>query len=346
MTTEEKAKIYDSLVESLETIIKARKKIGQSSIKIEDIEKLLPEKNSDEDIRKEIVSILKSSMGETFSPEKKKRCLDWVYKAVIPEKTNTSESIFNVGDIVRLKEGNGREWKIDKVCKDGYYSISSGKDDDFIKLDDSWEKVVKRKLKFKVGDWLTTNINGITYHVVGVDNGNYTLENSDVTCNYECELIDNNARLWSVDDIKEGDRIYYILDGEKGLGVVLNLLDNGTSLKIYSLLENGELVTRTFDKFSAYIRPCTKIEADRLIKIAESFLDDRKEDSDIVFTDSEEDARQPFIISSEEIDKAEVEAYNNALDKNEYSGDSPSYCDGFHDAIRFLMNKGVLWQTA
>ena len=50
MTAEEKAKNYDSLVESLETIIKARKKIGQSSIKIEDIEKLLPEKNSDEDI--------------------------------------------------------------------------------------------------------------------------------------------------------------------------------------------------------------------------------------------------------------------------------------------------------
>lgn len=346
MTTEEKAKNYDSLVESLETIIKFRKKIGHSSIKIEDIEKLLPEKNSDEDIRKEIISILKFNMGDSFCPKKMKRYLDWIYKAVIPEKTDIMESIFNVGGIIRLKEGNGREWTIDKVCKDGYYSISSGKDDDFIKLDDSWEKVVKRNPKFKVGDWLTTNINGIPYHVVGVDNGNYALENSDVTCNYECELIDKNARLWSADDVKEGDRIYYILGGEKGLGVVLNLLDNGTSLKTYSLLENGELVTRTFDKFSAYIRPCTKIEADRLIKIAESFLDNRKEDSDIVFAYRGNDARQTFKISSEEIDKAEAEAYNNALDKNEYSGDSPSYCDGFHDAIRFLMNKGVLWQTA
>ena len=346
MTVEEKAKIYDSLVESLETIIKARKKIGQSSIKIEDIEKLLPEKNRDEDIRKEIVSILKSSMGDTFSPEEKKRCLDWVYTAVIPEKANTIESIFNVGDIVRLKEGNGREWKIDKVCKDGYYSISSGNDDDFIKLDNSWEKVVKRNTKFKVGDWLTTNINGITYQVVDIDNGNYTLKNSDVVCNYECEITDNNARLWSVDDIKEGDRIYYTLDGKSELAIVLNLLNNGTSLKTFSLFGDGKLITRIFDKFSTHIRPCTKIETDRLLKNAESFFENREKNSNLVFTYSEDEARKSFMISAEEIDKAEVEAYNNALDKNEYSGDSPSYSDGFRDAIWFLVQKGVLYLTA
>jgi hypothetical protein len=82
------------------------------------------------------------------------------------------------------------------------------------------------------------------------------------------------------------------------------------------------------------------------LKNAESFFENREKNSNLVFTYSEDEARKPFMISAEEIDKAEVEAYNNALDKNEYSGDSPSYSDGFRDAIWFLVQKGDLYLTA
>ena len=49
---------------------------------------------------------------------------------------------FKEGDTIRLKEGDGKLWKIEKIREDGYTMIGHGLDEtDFLFLDDKWEVV-------------------------------------------------------------------------------------------------------------------------------------------------------------------------------------------------------------
>ena len=54
------------------------------------------------------------------------------------------EPKFKVGNIIRLKDGDGLEWTVEEVLNNGYYTIVCADRDDFIQLDDKWELVEQK----------------------------------------------------------------------------------------------------------------------------------------------------------------------------------------------------------
>ncbi len=62
----------------------------------------------------------------------------------IEQKPAMVEPKFKVGDIIRLKDGDGLEWTVEEVLNNGYYTIVCADRDDFIQLDDKWELVEQK----------------------------------------------------------------------------------------------------------------------------------------------------------------------------------------------------------
>lgn len=73
------------------------------------------------------------------------------------EHADKTEPKFKKGDVIRRKDGDGLEWTVEDLHKDGYYTIVNSDRDDFVYLDDNWELVEQKSAdkvepKFKVGD--------------------------------------------------------------------------------------------------------------------------------------------------------------------------------------------------
>ena len=102
---------------------------------------LFPElaESGDEKIRKEIIAVLKGEISYT-SEEDTQKYIDWLEKQG-EQKPAMVEPKFKVGDIIRLKDGDGLEWTVEEVLNNGYYTIVCADRDDFIQLDDKWELV-------------------------------------------------------------------------------------------------------------------------------------------------------------------------------------------------------------
>ena len=114
------------------------------------------------------------------------------------------EHKFKVGD--EIKTANEESLTITKIDEKGYWS-----EDLFIcDFDEEclWDLVEqkpidKTKSKFKQGDWII--FNGLTLQVKGVVKGFYITTSKDGITNGYDWSIDNAARLWTIQDAKDGD---------------------------------------------------------------------------------------------------------------------------------------------
>ena len=81
---------------------------------------------------------------------------NWLKKYIDVEKQceqkPTNEPKYKVGDIIRLKDGDGLEWTVEEVFNNGYYTIVCADRDDFILLDDNWELVEQKSTEWSEED--------------------------------------------------------------------------------------------------------------------------------------------------------------------------------------------------
>ena len=138
---------------------------------------------------------------------------DWLEKQG-EQKLAYNEPKFKIGDVVRLKYGDGLEWLVKEKHEDGNYTIACADRDEFVLLDDKWELVKqnlndKNEPKFHEGEWIihlgTENIYQVVAHIYNQDN-QYQLKYGDSYTVQDCADVDRCVRLYDVaKDAKDGD---------------------------------------------------------------------------------------------------------------------------------------------
>jgi len=138
---------------------------------------------------------------------------DWYVSKVDGKIRNIYHSVdkvepkFKVGDLIRLKNGDGLEWTIKEIHHDGYYTIVCEDRDDFIYLDDRWELVGKlvdkNGPKFKIGDWIVCEAGEYTstLQIIDIKSGYYWFHDDS----YLPVVDEDCLHLWTIQDAKDGD---------------------------------------------------------------------------------------------------------------------------------------------
>ena len=266
MTPEEKAKRYDEALKiakknymSAQDLCKDSK-IGILNVFKNTLERIFPElkESEDEKIRK---AIIKSLPKRGYLPQTSitvKNAIAWLEKQGEQksknESTDTCDSL-----IIKSKEFPASEKR-----DFGYFS----------------EPVDKVEPKFKVGDWIV--FNGLTLYIKEVVKGFYrTISKGDGIPNSYDWDIDNVARLWTIQDAKDGDVLCYEIKDE----LRIFIYEKGC-VHYHCCYYNGRLIT--VDSFFIvekylrdYIHPATKEQRDFLFsKMRETgckWDDDKKE---------------------------------------------------------------------
>ena len=265
MTIKEKAIAYDKALEIARQYWNDRAMPIGTNFKLE---RMFPElkESEDEKVEKAIFGMVYDSDNELWSSYdvSKSDVLDWLEKqgqqklvVIIPK--------FRVGD--EIKTANEESLTITKIDEKGYWS-----EDLFIcDFDEEclWDLVEqkptdKTKSKFKQGDWII--FNGLTLQVKGVVKGFYITTSKDGITNSYDWSIDNAARLWTIQDVKDGDVL--VLNNEVfiyahrkqmySIAVAHCFVDNASSFYL-----DGEFGYKEYGKT---ISPATKEQRDTLLK--------------------------------------------------------------------------------
>ena len=170
---------------------------------------------------------------------------------------------FKVGDVVRLKYGDGLEWLVKEKHEDGNYTIVCADRDDCVLLDDKWELVEQKpadkvKPKFEIGDLIT---NGI---LVGKIDRIYEWGYHVYFGDYYSDVPDvENWHKWTIQDAKDGD----VLAAHECL-VLFKEID-GLNIKCYCTYHymgcNPSFYVNTLQNKTAFY-PATKEQCDILMK--------------------------------------------------------------------------------
>lgn len=233
LSIEQKAKRYDEALEN------ARQLCAYPTSKpfISDLEDLFPElkKSDNESIRKALLEMVNDTKGDDL----------WInYNVHKEEATAWLEKQLNDKTIhlLRLKakayddakERISNAYNQNRVPIGFINEIFPG-----IKL---YEKQAEQKStdkvepKFKAGDWII--FNGITLYINEVVKGYYrTISKGGIPNSYDWD-IDNAARLWTLQDAKNGDVLYF----SNETIVIFKDLYNKDTFHSYCHIENG-----TFD---------------------------------------------------------------------------------------------------
>lgn len=197
LSIEEKAKSYDRALE----IAKAWCKLDNNDLSNDDLKILFPELKEESDDER-IINCIGMCLTDVNEQRFKdyntnfKACLEWLEKH--KEEKPTEKSTFEIGDIIRRKDGDGLEWAILNIENDRYYTIANADYDKVTILDDSWE-LVRKKSKFNEGDWVVTD--GITYRIEDVLEDGYNNSKQG----FISKEREDNMRLWTINDAKPGD---------------------------------------------------------------------------------------------------------------------------------------------
>ena len=96
------------------------------------------------------------------------------------------------------------------------------------------EKKVLEKIKpkFHVGDWIISTISGCVYKIIGLSCSEYEIMSDDYKTNLDIKIVDNNFKIWSIENAKDGDvlctyecgepKIVFILKGKTKKPYVLS----------------------------------------------------------------------------------------------------------------------------
>lgn len=130
------------------------------------------------------------------------------------------------------------------------------------------------KPKFKVGNWIV--FNGLTLYIYEIVDGYYkTVDNGyDIHCSYDWD-IDNIARLWTIQDAKDGDTLV-MYDIQDNIEWLFLYRPNPHKLHIYDprFYCHYDLKSNTFNKDTDYVsvavgtkfHPATKEQRDLLFQ--------------------------------------------------------------------------------
>lgn len=149
-------------------------------------------------------------------------------------------------ELKESEDENIRQWFIKYF--QGYKSNGIEKFDNVIKVDDilAWlerqgeqERANKVEPKFKIGDWVVfNNHHQSIYQVEKIENGYYILRHIRGGTFRVCVLHDECLRLWTLQDAKDGDVLYF----SNETIVIFKDLYNKDTFHSYCHIENG-----TFD---------------------------------------------------------------------------------------------------
>ena len=222
LSIEDKAKRYDEAIERAKSKIKNDKDHVLYEYDILDIFPELKE-SEDEKKRKEIISFLKSPfVNENITDEKVAPWIEWLekqgdntyswkpteeqYEALDyaynncpdTEMGNYVEGVLEtlIDDLYKLSEKQGEQ----KVTFTSIVETGNGGINALVTKELPTDKI---EPKFKVGDWIV--FNGFVLHIDEIVDGYYrTTSKGGITNSYDWD-IDNTARLWTIQDAKDGD---------------------------------------------------------------------------------------------------------------------------------------------
>jgi len=269
MTTEEKAKAYDEALE------KARAYHKSTCLRntLEALENIFPElaESDDETIRKELITHCRNIKCVTEEGAKKMaKWIAWLEKQGEQKSVDKVEPRFKVGDKVYALRDRF-ECTIESIDELTYYGDTTNFD---IKDQDNWKLVEQKPTdkvepKFKVGDWVVDNKNGIVKQILSYKHGVYKH-----TYGYSGKIFENEWRLWDITkDAKDGD----VLACESGWTCIFKSLNAGDTFSSYcfmdrtkSFFETGSechTLNEEFTKaYNGEIKPATKEQRDTLMK--------------------------------------------------------------------------------
>ena len=234
LSIEEKAKAYD---EALKRAIKHHDKDGLTLEQYETIDIIFPElkESKDERIRKEIINYIKTG---TYH----KDWLAWL------EKQGEQKPII---EMKSAEESLGIDSETyNKIVDECICSEQKPAD--------------KVEPKFKVGYWIV--FNGLTLYIKEVVKGYYrTISKGGIPNSYDWD-IDAIARLWTIQDAKDGD----VLVASDGSIFIFNSSDNdGCKFHVALTTDNKLVIDHKLKhhwKTSTAIHPATKKQRDTLTK--------------------------------------------------------------------------------
>ena len=190
---------------------------------ISDLQDLFPELNESEDkqIRKELIDYLKErKSGESYGQYvlRYDRWINLLEKQDESDETKAKEFLINKGYPIDTNDTFPTYEEMYNIIRNGLEQQSEQNNDD------------KYEPKFKVGDWIV--FNGLTLYINEVVKGYYrTISKGGIPNSYDWD-IDAIARLWSIENTKDGDvlctyecgepKIVFILKGKTKKPYVLS----------------------------------------------------------------------------------------------------------------------------
>ena len=273
MTQKQKAKAYDEAIERANELNYVSDK---DSLQRKTVEHIFPElrESEDEKIRKELIEFVKSRGGF------KQEYIAWLekqdknpYSGVSFEyngnvwgmcaRDNGVDILFNkklIQHISGEKQGEQKDILEDAILD----SNEDGLIAETIRYKNEKKLVDKVEPKFHEGDWIV--FNGLTLQVKRVVKGFYITTSIDSITNGYGWDIDNAARLWAIQDVKDGDVL--VLNNEVfiyahrkqmySIAVAHCFVDNAGSFYL-----DGEFGYKEYGKT---ISPATKEQRDLLFQ--------------------------------------------------------------------------------
>lgn len=233
LSIEQKAKRYD------EALGKARQLCDYPTSKpfISDLQDLFPElkeeerirEKEDEEVRKELMYVVKGLWEDNKLPtnlplfdSRVDKWIAWLEKQGESVETRAKEFLINKGYPIDTNGVFPTYEEMYNIIREGLEQQSEQNHDD------------KVEPKFKVGEWVV--FNGLTLLVNEVVQGYYrTISIGGIRYSYDWD-IDNVARLWTIQDARNGD----VLVCESGWTCIFKTLVNDETFGSYCFMDSTE----------------------------------------------------------------------------------------------------------
>lgn len=242
MTQEEKAKAYDKAVNKLKGLMAQG---VDPLIARADVQDFFPEirESEDEKIRKAIIEFFElQDDNTTYSLVPKKDILAWLEKQAEVESDN---------DDIEAEE---------KGIREAFNKIWDEKQGE-------WKPTDMVEPKFKVGDWIIHKDNkNIPIKIIEKIGMYYrTVDTVNYHHNMYIDYVNENYRLWTVQDAKEGDVLEFGDHGRLVVGIVSYVNKTTGKVDVNCLLENNNFkVGNYYNLDTIKPHPATKEQRDLL----------------------------------------------------------------------------------
>ena len=206
MTVEQKAKRYDETFERVKELLsRCRTNRDRRTMvyRVEDIESIFPELKESEDgkIRKAILALVRQS-SEVLDKQNQNNMIAWLEKQKTTDVLDKEEREFADNVDSYRKD-------MDEFYKKGYNAGREAEKQYWLGKQDEQKSADNVEPKFKVGDWVVSDLDGIARQISEVHfdeyNSYYVVDGKSVNL----EEYDRLHHLWTITDAKDGDILIY-----------------------------------------------------------------------------------------------------------------------------------------